>query len=52
MTKENKSIKKFPNLRFPGFENEWEQITFEIANIHFEYGMNASAINSEYKTNT
>ncbi|HAY3534554.1 TPA: restriction endonuclease subunit S [Elizabethkingia anophelis] len=24
MTEENKSVKKFPNLRFPGFENEWE----------------------------
>jgi type I restriction enzyme S subunit len=24
MTEENKSIKKFPNLRFPGFEDEWE----------------------------
>lgn len=24
MTEENKSIKKFPNLRFPGFQNEWE----------------------------
>ncbi|WP_276834942.1 restriction endonuclease subunit S [Chryseobacterium cucumeris] len=24
MTKENKSVKNFPNLRFPGFEEEWE----------------------------
>ncbi|UTG60551.1 restriction endonuclease subunit S [Elizabethkingia anophelis] len=24
MTEENKNVKKFPNLRFPGFENEWE----------------------------
>ncbi|MDN3692106.1 restriction endonuclease subunit S [Chryseobacterium tructae] len=25
MTKENKSVKNFPNLRFPGFEEEWEE---------------------------
>ncbi len=24
MTEENKSVKNFPNLRFPGFEGEWE----------------------------
>ncbi|MET3530413.1 type I restriction enzyme S subunit [Chryseobacterium flavum] len=24
MTKENKNVKNFPNLRFPGFEGEWE----------------------------
>ncbi|MCT4299396.1 restriction endonuclease subunit S [Elizabethkingia anophelis] len=24
MTEENKNVKKFPNLRFPGFEGEWE----------------------------
>ena len=24
MTKENKSVKNFPNLRFPGFEEKWE----------------------------
>ena len=24
MTEKNKSVKKFPNLRFPGFEGEWE----------------------------
>lgn len=44
MTEENKSIKKFPNLRFPGFENEWEQITLGNCAYSFEYGMNASAI--------
>ncbi|PTT73906.1 restriction endonuclease subunit S, partial [Chryseobacterium sp. HMWF001] len=27
MTEENKSIGKFPNLRFPGFEGEWEETT-------------------------
>ncbi|HAY3501250.1 restriction endonuclease subunit S [Elizabethkingia anophelis] len=25
MTEENKNVKKFPNLRFPGFEDEWEE---------------------------
>lgn len=25
MTKENKSVKNFPNLRFPGFEGDWEE---------------------------
>ncbi|MDV3576593.1 hypothetical protein CMU79_01335 [Elizabethkingia anophelis] len=25
MTEENKSVKKFPNLRFPGFEDSWEE---------------------------
>ncbi|MCL1670511.1 restriction endonuclease subunit S [Elizabethkingia ursingii] len=25
MTEKNKSVKKFPNLRFPGFEDEWEE---------------------------
>ncbi|MDV3528424.1 hypothetical protein CMU97_10420 [Elizabethkingia anophelis] len=25
MTEKNKSIKKFPNLRFPGFDKEWEE---------------------------
>ncbi|HAY3501249.1 restriction endonuclease subunit S [Elizabethkingia anophelis] len=34
----------FPNLRFPGFENEWEQITLGNCAYSFEYGMNASAI--------
>jgi len=24
MAKENKSVKNFPNLRFPGFEGEWK----------------------------
>ncbi|WP_336667445.1 restriction endonuclease subunit S [Elizabethkingia meningoseptica] len=24
MTEKNKSVKKFPNLRFPGFDEEWE----------------------------
>ncbi|HAY3546670.1 TPA: hypothetical protein JRX32_001156 [Elizabethkingia anophelis] len=33
MTEENKSVKKFPNLRFTGFENEWEVKKLgEIAN--------------------
>ncbi|HHM0730627.1 TPA: restriction endonuclease subunit S, partial [Elizabethkingia anophelis] len=44
MTEENKNVKKFPNLRFPGFENEWEQITLGNCAYSFEYGMNASAI--------
>jgi len=44
MTEENKSVKKFPNLRFQGFENEWEQITLGNCAYSFEYGMNASAI--------
>ncbi|MFP8894072.1 restriction endonuclease subunit S [Chryseobacterium sp. EZn1] len=26
MTEENKSVKNFPNLRFPGFEGEWETV--------------------------
>ncbi|MCT4084708.1 restriction endonuclease subunit S [Elizabethkingia anophelis] len=25
MTEENKSVKNFPNLRFPGFEDSWEE---------------------------
>ncbi|MCT4274811.1 restriction endonuclease subunit S [Elizabethkingia anophelis] len=33
MTEENKNVKKFPNLRFTGFENEWEVKKLgEIAN--------------------
>ena len=44
MTEENKSVKKFPNLRFQGFKNEWEQITLGNCAYSFEYGMNASAI--------
>ncbi|HFK5584327.1 TPA: restriction endonuclease subunit S, partial [Elizabethkingia anophelis] len=32
MTEENKSVKKFPNLRFPGFGGEWiEKKMLEIA---------------------
>ncbi|WP_102981418.1 restriction endonuclease subunit S [Chryseobacterium scophthalmum] len=26
MTEENKSVKNFPNLRFPGFKGEWETV--------------------------
>ncbi|WP_336688727.1 restriction endonuclease subunit S [Chryseobacterium sp. MMO-72] len=34
MTEENKSIGKFPNLRFPGFEGDWEEKKLgEVADI-------------------
>ncbi|WP_228409830.1 restriction endonuclease subunit S [Chryseobacterium sp. T16E-39] len=34
MTEENKSVKNFPNLRFPGFEGEWRKTTLEsLGNI-------------------
>ncbi|MYY41439.1 restriction endonuclease subunit S [Elizabethkingia anophelis] len=33
MTEENKSVKKFPNLRFPGFEGEWN---FKFGNEIFD----------------
>ncbi|MEC3875561.1 restriction endonuclease subunit S [Chryseobacterium salviniae] len=44
MTEENKSVKNFPNLRFPGFEEEWEVTILGKCVYSFEYGMNASAI--------
>ena len=35
MTEENKSVKKFPNLRFPGFEGDWQVKKLgELANIY------------------
>ncbi|MEC3877445.1 restriction endonuclease subunit S domain-containing protein, partial [Chryseobacterium salviniae] len=34
----------FPNLRFPGFEEEWEVTILGKCVYSFEYGMNASAI--------
>jgi type I restriction enzyme S subunit len=34
----------FPNLRFPGFEEEWEVAILGRCAYSFEYGMNASAI--------
>ncbi|MEI3790684.1 MULTISPECIES: restriction endonuclease subunit S [unclassified Chryseobacterium] len=34
MTEENKSVKNFPNLRFPGFEGQWSKTTLEsLGNI-------------------
>lgn len=44
MAKENKSVKNFPNLRFPGFEGEWRFTNLGNCAYSFEYGMNASAI--------
>ncbi|WP_312076424.1 restriction endonuclease subunit S [Chryseobacterium sp.] len=44
MTEENKSVKNFPNLRFPGFGGDWEETTLGNSSHSFEYGMNASAI--------
>jgi len=45
MTEENKSVKNFPNLRFPGFEGEWELKnlgdTFSIFN-GYAFSSNAS----------
>ena len=32
-----------PNLRFPEFEGEWEETTFENIATGFDYGMNAAA---------
>lgn len=32
-----------PNLRFPGFEGEWEETTFGDIATGFDYGMNAAA---------
>ena len=46
MTKEKKNV---PNVRFEGFEEEWEQRKlWEIANS-FEYGLNAAATNYDGK---
>lgn len=48
MTEENKNVKKFPNLRFPGFEGEWEVKklgeTFSIFN-GYAFSSNASVDN-------
>jgi type I restriction enzyme S subunit len=44
MTEENKSVKNFPNLRFPGFEREWEERKLEEL-IQIQSGF---AFKSEY----
>lgn len=41
--KENKSVRKVPNLRFPGFDGEWEQVNLGECSISLDYGMNAAA---------
>ncbi|WP_374362289.1 restriction endonuclease subunit S [Cloacibacterium sp.] len=49
MKEENKSVKNFPNLRFPEFKGEWELINLGNCAYSFEYGMNASAIKFDGK---
>ncbi|XJR86729.1 hypothetical protein ACH34I_04935 [Elizabethkingia anophelis] len=44
MTEENKSVKNFPNLRFPGFEDSWEERKLEEL-IQIQSGF---AFKSEY----
>ena len=43
MTKKDKSVKKSPNLRFPGFEEEWELETLGNISLNIMYGINAAA---------
>ena len=35
--------RNIPNLRFPGFEGEWEESTFGDCSTGFDYGMNAAS---------
>jgi type I restriction enzyme S subunit len=45
MAKENKSVSKVPNLRFPGFEEEWEKIKLgEIATFSKGKGISKSDV--------
>ncbi len=44
MTEERKKIGKVPNLRFPGFKEEWEETTLGYCCNSLDYGMNAAAI--------
>ncbi|MBR4659935.1 MAG: restriction endonuclease subunit S [Bacteroidales bacterium] len=37
------TIPNVPNLRFPGFEGEWEECTFGECCSGFDYGMNAAS---------
>ena len=46
MTEKNKSIRNFPNLRFPGFDDEWENkklgdlMTFKVTNSYSRDNLN------------
>src|SRR5690606_10090217 len=43
MTQKSKEGRNVPNLRFPGFINEWTQTTLGVCSESLEYGMNSAA---------
>lgn len=45
MTNKKSKVSNVPNLRFPGFDGEWEQVTLGECSISLDYGMNSSAKN-------
>ncbi|MDU1319812.1 MAG: restriction endonuclease subunit S, partial [Enterococcus faecalis] len=42
-------MKKVPRLRFRGFQEDWELCKLGDVADHFEYGLNASAIEYDGK---